>query len=283
MSELEDKVSNLESLFLKRQEEKKKKCFNKLFERCVFCMDDFTDKLGAYPGKDHNSHLIAEEVARRAYQLEQGITIPRVSDPDQCFHDKNFRDLSVDVSYFIAHTIDSLGKKEISFRDGFLNIDPFDPRDVFPILADFDNMDLAFDKHLEITKPRRFNSFESSEEQLEGTRISIKEIKELVESYARSHEKNIVRRFEQEEVFDLILQYNNLIPDYLAQRVVGFMNSWVGILNLDEDCKIAKRWLRSVGKEWLLSLNWQNYDIRLLEIKKIVKKYSPHNDSKLAS
>jgi len=136
MSALEDKVSNLESLFLKRQEEKKKKSFNKLFRRCVFCTGNYEECSTSF-GEIRAADLIADEIIRQAYQIEQGKEFPKVNDSSECkLHDD---------PWLVEHSSLASGFITMALKENdVVDIDPYNPKTVITLLTDFDTMDFVF-------------------------------------------------------------------------------------------------------------------------------------------
>lgn len=147
----EERINQLEDSIRKY---KKKKTINKSrYSRCVFCVDDFHDALGiSILDHKHNPHLIADGIVREAYQIKSGKKLLRTTDPYECQHNDWLHKNSIHVSDFIASTLYDIGDKKIIFKDGFYDLDPYDPRQTIPLLSNFEKMNFAMDEYLIIKK-----------------------------------------------------------------------------------------------------------------------------------
>jgi len=216
---------------------KKKSKKRIISELCVFCVNDFIGKLAISANYTHNPYLIAEEIVRHAYQIESGKSFPRVSDPDECSHDTWLITNSIHVSDFIADTIKEIGSKKIQFDFGPYELDFLDPRQVIHLLSDFDKMDIAFDKHLELQRQWYRQNFPED----------IKEINQL--PVQMEHAKNFLKKVETDWLNSL--EWKKFYFQYLQLEKFG--------------CTFSK--LRNSQKK-LLNERKNNLNLGLKELKK---------------
>jgi len=103
---------------------------------CIFCNGQYEECSNIF-GQVIAADLIADEITRQAYQIEQGKEFPKVDEPSECkLHDDPWlTDHSSRASGFICMAL-----RETDVVD----IDPFNPKDLIRLLTDFDTMDFVF-------------------------------------------------------------------------------------------------------------------------------------------
>jgi len=103
---------------------------------CIFCNGQYEECSDSF-GQVIAADLIADEITRQVYQIEQGKKLPRVDDPLKCkLHgDPWLTEHSSRASGFICMAL-----RETDVVD----IDPFNPKDLILLLTDFDTMDFVF-------------------------------------------------------------------------------------------------------------------------------------------
>ncbi len=129
MTELEIRVSNLERLA-----EERKNRESRMWEKCVFCVNDKMSPIGVTADRDHNRYLVAEEVVRKAYQLKTGKEKLRVSDPLECNHDEWLKNNSLEVAHFLA-AVQEVAPSTKAVSENQKSIDQKDPKNIISNLV----------------------------------------------------------------------------------------------------------------------------------------------------
>ncbi len=103
---------------------------------CIFCNGQY-EECSTIFGEVRAPDLIADEITRQVYQIEQGKEFPRVDDPSQCkLHDD---------PWLTEHSSNVSGVITSALRNtDVVDIDPFNPKDLIRLLTDFDTMDFVF-------------------------------------------------------------------------------------------------------------------------------------------
>jgi len=132
MKSHEEKVEALEKLVKAIKKEKEPS----LEDWCIFCNGQYEECSDSF-GQVIAADLIADEITRQVYQIEQGKELPRVDDPLKCkLHGDPW--LTEHSSY--ASSVIAMALKETDVVD----IDAFNPKDLIRLLTDFDTMDFVF-------------------------------------------------------------------------------------------------------------------------------------------
>jgi len=132
MKSHEERLGGLEKLVKTNKKEKEPS----LVQCCIFCNGQYEEGSDVF-GQVIAADLIADEITRQVYQIEQGKEFPRVDDPSECkLHDD---------SWLIEHSSRASGFicAALSETD-VVDIDPFNPKDLILLLTDFDTMDFVF-------------------------------------------------------------------------------------------------------------------------------------------
>jgi len=128
----EVRVGKLEKLV----EKTKKETEQDVVEWCIFCTGNYEECSTSF-GEIRAADLIADEIMRQVYQIEQGKEFPKVDDSSECkLHDDSW---VVEHSSLVSGFI-SMALKE----NDVVDIDPYNPKDVIALLTDFDTMDFVF-------------------------------------------------------------------------------------------------------------------------------------------
>jgi len=107
-----------------------------LVDWCIFCNGQYEECSGSF-GQVIAADLIADEITRQVYQIEQGKEFPIVDEPSECkLHDDPW--LTVHSSRASGFICMALGETDV------VDIDPYNPKDLIRLLTDFDTMDFVF-------------------------------------------------------------------------------------------------------------------------------------------
>jgi len=132
MKSSEERVKALEKLVEVNKKEKEPS----LVQWCIFCNGQY-EECSTIFGEVRAPDLIADEITRQVYQIEQGKEFPRVDDPSECkLHDDPW--LIEHSSY--ASSVIAMALKEPDVVD----IDSYNPKELILLLTDFDTMDFVF-------------------------------------------------------------------------------------------------------------------------------------------
>ncbi len=132
MKSHEERLGSLEKIVETIKKEKEPP----LVDWCIFCNGQYEECSGSF-GQVIAADLIADEITRQVYQIEQGKELPRVDDPLKCkLHGDSW--LTEHSSY--ASSVIAMALKETDVVD----IDPFNSKDLIRLLTDFDTMDFVF-------------------------------------------------------------------------------------------------------------------------------------------
>jgi len=132
MKSLEERMGKLEKLV----EYTKKETEQDVVQRCIFCNRHY-EECDTEFGSVRAADLIADEITRQVYQIEQGKEFPKVDDSSECrLHDDPWL---VEHSSLVSGFI-SMALKE----NDVIDIDPYNPKHLIPLLTDFDAMDFVF-------------------------------------------------------------------------------------------------------------------------------------------
>jgi len=132
MKSHEERLGSLEKIVEAIKKEKEPS----LVDWCIFCNGQY-EECSTIFGEVRAADLIADEITRQVYKIEQGKELPRVDDPSECkLHDD---------PWLIDHSSNVSGvfTSALSNTD-VVDIDPFNPKDLILLLTDFDTMDFVF-------------------------------------------------------------------------------------------------------------------------------------------
>ena len=132
MKSHEERLGSLEKIVEGIKKEKEPS----LVDWCIFCNGQY-EECSTIFGEIRAADLIADEITRQVYQIEQGKEFPIVDEPSECkLHDDPWlTDHSSRASGFICMAL-----RETDVVD----IDPYNPKDLILLLTDFDTMDFVF-------------------------------------------------------------------------------------------------------------------------------------------
>ncbi len=132
MKSLEERIGKLEKLVDANKKEKKES----LVKWCIFCNGHY-EECSTIFGEIRAADLIADEITRQVYQIEQGKEFPKVDDSSECkLHDD---------SWVVEHSSRASGFISMALKENdVVDIDPHNPKEVIALLTDFDTMDFVF-------------------------------------------------------------------------------------------------------------------------------------------
>jgi len=132
MKSHEERLGSLEKIVETIKKEKELS----LVDWCIFCNGQYEECSNSF-GQVIAADLIADEITRQVYKIEQGKEFPRVDDPTECkLHDD---------PWLIEHSSNVSGVITSALRNtDVVDIDAFNPKDLIRLLTDFDTMDFVF-------------------------------------------------------------------------------------------------------------------------------------------
>jgi len=132
MKSLRERIGKLENLV----KYTKKETEQDVVQRCIFCNRHY-EECDTEFGSVRAADLIADEIIRQAYQIEQGKEFPKVDDSSECkLHDD---------SWVVEHSSLVSGFITMALKENdVVDIDPNNPKNVIALLTDFDTMDFIF-------------------------------------------------------------------------------------------------------------------------------------------
>jgi len=128
----EERLGSLEKIVETIKKEKEPS----LVDWCIFCNGQYEECSNSF-GQVIAADLIADEITRQVYQIEQGKEFPIVDEPSECkLHDD---------PWLIEHSSCASGFICMALKEtDVVDIDPFNPKDLIRLLTDFDTMDFVF-------------------------------------------------------------------------------------------------------------------------------------------
>ena len=132
MKSHEERLGSLEKIVEGIKKEKEPS----LVDWCIFCNGQY-EECSTIFGEIRAADLIADEITRQVYQIEQGKELPRVDEPSECkLHDD---------PWLTKHSSSASGFICMALREtDVVDIDPFNSKDLIRLLTDFDTMDFVF-------------------------------------------------------------------------------------------------------------------------------------------
>jgi len=132
MKSHEERLGSLEKIVETIKKEKEPS----LVDWCIFCNGQY-EECSTIFGEVRAPDLIADEITRQVYQIEQVKEFPRVDDPSECkLHDD---------PWLIEHSSNVSGVITSALRNtDVVDIDAFNPKELIRLLTDFDTMDFVF-------------------------------------------------------------------------------------------------------------------------------------------